>query len=95
MRKHEAEGSTNPNQDKELNDEQKKELIDLFKEYIVDVRKRRIILILKKKFRDDYEVRFTSKRKAKRYKRQYRHFWKETAKRYRWAVMITLTIDPS
>jgi hypothetical protein len=86
---------------KKLNEEQKKELIKLFKEYIEDVRQRRIILIPKKEYRGelepiilDYEVRFTSKRKAKRNKRQYRHIWKDTAKRYRWAVVITLTIDP-
>jgi hypothetical protein len=87
---------------KELNDELKREIIDLFKEYIEDVTQKRIILIPKEEYRGelepvilDYEVRFTSKRKAKRYKRQYRHFWEYTAKRYRWAVMITLTIDPS
>ena len=87
---------------KKLNDEQKKELIDLFLDYIDDIKGRRIILVPKEEYRDrlepiilDYEVRFTSKRKAKRYKRQYRHFWEETAKRYRWAVVITLTIDPS
>jgi len=87
---------------KGLNNELRKEIIDLFKEYIADIRERRIILIPKEEYRDElgpvileYEVRFTSKRKAKRYKEQYRHFWKETAKRYRWAVMITLTIDPS
>jgi hypothetical protein len=87
---------------KELDDELEKEIIELFLEYIDDVTQKRIILIPKEEYRGelepvilDYEVRFTSKRKAKRYKRQYRHFWEYTAKRYRWAVMITLTIDPS
>jgi len=87
---------------KELDDRSRKELEALFKEYIWTVLNNKIVLIPKDEYRDllpwvvlDYEVRFTSKRKAKQYKRQYRYIWRYTAKRYRWAVMITLTIDPS
>lgn len=85
-----------------LDDEKREELIKAFKEYLEDVNLRRILLIPKDEFKEDhpalllrYEVRFNSKRKAKKYKRQYKHFWRETAKRYRWGVVITLTIDPS
>ncbi len=87
---------------KTLDQDLKRELIDLFKSYIDDVMEKRIILIPKEEYRDDldplilpYEVRFTSKRKKKEYERQYRHVWNVTAKKYRWAVMITLTLDPS
>lgn len=86
---------------KELDDELKEELVSLFEDYINDVTQRRIILIPRDEYKDvldplilGYEVRFTSKRKAKRYRRQFEHFWKATAKRYRWAVHITLTLDP-
>jgi phage gpG-like protein len=86
---------------KELDDKLRSEIIDLFKDYIDDVTQKRIILIPKEEYRDEleplilgYEVRFTSKRKAKRYKEQYRYIWEATAKNYRWGVVITLTIDP-
>lgn len=86
---------------KELDEEKNKETIKLFEEYIGDVSQKKIILRPKEGYRNkldftikDYEVRFASKRKLKRYKKQYEYFRKETAKRYRWAIYITLTIDP-
>jgi len=81
----------------ELTNEQKSTLISLFEEYVDDVDSKRLIFIdeigeLQVK---NYETRFNSERKERKYKRFYRNIWKITVKKYRWGVHATFTINPA
>lgn len=88
-----------------LSDETKEEVIDEFLNYIDDTSEKRLLFKLKEEYSydpsnpDEYLIlpylhRFNNPRYWKRYNYQVKQIFRETAKRYRWAIHLTLTIDP-
>lgn len=83
--------------EKSLNPELKEELIGYFLDYLEDISDKRLLFLDENGEPHvlEYLTRFNSKRKAKQYKRKYKHIWRLSAERYKWAVHVTLTIDPA
>ena len=79
-----------------LTNDEKGELIGLFEQYLEDIDEKRLLFIDEDgEFQvKPYETRFNSDRMERKYKRFYRNIWKKAAKKYRWGVHATFTIDP-
>lgn len=88
-----------------LSDETKEEVIDEFLDYIDDTSEKRLLFKLKEEYSYDpsdpaewlilpYLHRFNDPLYWKRYNYQVGWIFREASKRYKWAVHLTLTIDP-
>jgi len=88
-----------------LSDETKEKIIDEFLNHISDTNEKRLLFKLKEEYSYDpsnpneylilpYLHRFNNPQYWKKYNYQVKSIFREASKRYKWAVHLTLTIDP-